>query len=144
MLDPKAIELLQGPNYAALTTLMPDGHPQTQIVWVDTDGEHVLVNTERHRQKARNVQRDPRVTVLVWDRNDMWHRAEIRGEVVEIVGGEEGREMIDRLSNKSLGHDYRIPIQPERGTPEIAPRRLLVQWAGTYWPQAVRAGPVTA
>ena len=127
MLDPKAIELLQGPNYAALTTLMPDGHPQTQIVWVDTDGEYVLVNTERHRQKARNVQRDPRVTVLVWDRNDMWHRAEIRGEVVEIVGGEEGREMIDRLSNKYLGHDYRNPIQSERVTLKIAPRRVLVQ-----------------
>ena len=127
MLEPKAIELLRGPNYAALTTLMPDGHPQTQIVWVDTDGEHVLVNTERHRQKARNVERVPRVTVLVWDRNDMWSRAEIRGEVVEIVGGEEGRQMIDRLSNKYLGHDYRNPIQSERVTLKIAPRRQLVQ-----------------
>lgn len=127
MLDAKALELLRGPNYAALTTLMPDGYPQSHVVWVDTDGEHVLVNTERHRQKTRNVERDPRVTVLVWDRDDMWSWAEIRGDVVEIIGGPEGREMIDRLSNKYLGHDYRNPIQTERVTLKIRPRRQLVR-----------------
>ncbi|HLT97741.1 MAG TPA: PPOX class F420-dependent oxidoreductase [Acidimicrobiia bacterium] len=127
MLEAKARELLEGPNYATITTLMPDGYPQTHIVWVGTDGEHVLVNTERHRQKARNAERNPKVTVTVWDRNDMWSWVEIRGDVVEVVGGPEARAHIDELSRKYLGHDYQNPVQTERVILKIAPRRQLVR-----------------
>ncbi|HLU32334.1 MAG TPA: PPOX class F420-dependent oxidoreductase [Acidimicrobiia bacterium] len=127
MIDDKAKQLLQGPNYGVITTLMPDGQPQTHPVWVDTDGEHVLVNTERHRQKARNVERDPRATVTVWDREDMWSWAEIRGDVVAVEGGPQAREHIDELSRKYLGHDYRNPIQTERVIIKIAPDRQLVR-----------------
>lgn len=126
MLEEKATELLKAPNFAAVTTLLPDGRPQTHPVWVDTDGDHVLVNTERHRQKAQNVERDPRATVLVWNRDDMWNWAEIRGDVVEVVGGTRAREHIDELSNKYLGHDYRNPVQTERVILKIAPRRQIV------------------
>ncbi|HSJ36496.1 MAG TPA: PPOX class F420-dependent oxidoreductase [Acidimicrobiia bacterium] len=127
MIDDKAKRLLQGPNYGVITTLMPDGRPQTHPVWVDTDGEHVLVNTERHRQKARNVERDPRATVTVWDREDMWSWAEIRGDVVAVEGGPRAREHIDELSRKYLGHDYQNPIQTERVIIKIAPDRQLVR-----------------
>lgn len=127
MLEDKAIRLLNGPNYATISTLLPDGQPQTHMVWVGTDGEHVLVNTEKHRQKARNVARDPRATVLVWDRDDMWSWVEIRGEVVEVVTGPEARDHIDELSNKYLGHDYRNPVQSERVILKIAPDRQLVK-----------------
>lgn len=128
MLEPKAVELLTAANYAALTTLLPDGQPQTHMVWVGTDGEHVLVNTERHRQKARNMERDPRVTLLVFDRNDMWSWAEIRGEVVETVRGPEARKHIDELASKYLGVDeYPNPIQTERVMLKIAPRRQLIK-----------------
>jgi PPOX class probable F420-dependent enzyme len=126
MLQDKTIRLLSEPNYATLSTLMPDGTPQTHIVWVGTDGHHVLVNTEKHRQKARNVARDPRATVLVWDRDDLWSRAEIRGRVVETVTGGEARDHIDEMSRKYLGHDYRNPIQSERVILKIAPERELV------------------
>jgi PPOX class probable F420-dependent enzyme len=127
MIDEKARALLSGPNYGMITTLMPDGRPQTHPVWVDTDGEHVLVNTERHRQKARNVERDPRATVTVWDTEDMWSWAEIRGDVVAVEGGPRAREHIDELSRKYLGHDYRNPIQTERVIIKIAPDRQLVR-----------------
>lgn len=126
-MEQKAIDLLSGANYAALTTLMPDGQPQTHMVWAGTDGEHVLINTERHRQKARNVERDPRVTVLVWESGDMWSWVEIRGEVVEVVAGQEARDHIDELSNKYTGHDYTNPIQSERVMFKIAPRQQLVR-----------------
>lgn len=125
-MEPKALELLREPNYATLTTLMPDGSAQTHLVWVDTDGEHVRVNTEMHRQKARNIARDARVTVLVFNRDNMWNWAEIRGEVVETVTGPEARRHIDTLSNKYLGHDYQNPIQSERVMFKIAPRNQLV------------------
>ena len=66
---------------------MPDGQPQALLTWIDTDGEYVLVNTEPQRQKARNVARDPRITVLIrGDGNYDW--AEVRGHVVETIGGE--------------------------------------------------------
>ena len=61
-LHPKVTELTRGDNFAALTTIMPDGHPQTQVMWVDTEGDHLLINTEVHRQKFRNVERDPNTT----------------------------------------------------------------------------------
>ena len=56
------LELARGQNFAALTTLLPDGHPQTQVMWVDVDSEHLLVNPEVHRHKSRNVERNRRVT----------------------------------------------------------------------------------
>jgi general stress protein 26 len=60
-------QLAKGRNFAAFTTLLPGGHPMTHVMWVDCDDEHILINTETHRQKARNIRRDPRVTVTVWD-----------------------------------------------------------------------------
>src|ERR1051326_3482132 len=64
-LDEDVVRLAKGKNLATVVTLMPDGQPQALLTWIDTDGEHVLVNTEPQRQKARNVARDPRVTVLI-------------------------------------------------------------------------------
>ena len=76
------------------------------------DGEHVLVNTEPQRQKARNVARDPRVTVLIRG-DDPYDWAEVRGHVVETVGGDEARRHIDELSERYTGAEYRNPIGPQ-------------------------------
>ena len=67
MLEEGVRRLAKGKNFAAFTTLLPDGQPMTHVMWVDCDDEHVLINTERHRQKAKNIRRDPRVTVTIWD-----------------------------------------------------------------------------
>jgi PPOX class probable F420-dependent enzyme len=116
-------QLAKGRNFAAFTTLLPDGRPMTHVMWVDCDDEHVLINTETHRQKARNVRRDPRVTVTIWDRDDPYHYAEVRGEVVEAVAGPEARAHIDSLSLKYYGHPYRNRIQSERLMLRIRPLR---------------------
>ena len=79
--------MASGPNYAALTTLFKDGVPQTHVMWVDTDGENILINTEIHRFKYKNVLKDPRVTVMIWKHDDPFKFVEIRGEVIgEITG----------------------------------------------------------
>jgi PPOX class probable F420-dependent enzyme len=93
-LHPMVLELARGQNFAALTTLLPSGQPQTQTMWVDADGEHLLVNTEVHRQKFRNVERDPRVTLMIWDKEDPYRFVEVRGEVAEKVKGPEARSPI--------------------------------------------------
>jgi PPOX class probable F420-dependent enzyme len=111
-LDEDVIRLAKGKNLATVVTLMPSGQPQALFTWIDTDGEYVLVNTEPQRQKARNVARDPRITVLILGDNP-WDWAEVRGHVVETVGGDEARQHIDKLSRKYMGTDYRNPIGPQ-------------------------------
>lgn len=112
-LNEDVVRLAQGANLATVVTLMPDGQPQALLTWVDTDGEHLLVNTEPQRQRARNLRRDPRITVLIHSGSDAWDWAEVRGKVVETVGGDEARRHVDKLSHKYTGADYRNPIGPE-------------------------------
>jgi PPOX class probable F420-dependent enzyme len=111
-LDEDVIRLAKGKNLATVVTLMPSGQPQALFTWIDTDGEYVLVNTEPQRQKARNVARDPRITVLIHGDNP-YDWAEVRGHVVETVGGDEARRHIDELSWKYNGTEYRNPIGPQ-------------------------------
>ena len=71
-LDSTVVRLARGANLATVVTVMPDGQPQAQYTWIDTDGEHLLVNTEPQRQRFKNLQRDPKITVLLlgdnpWD-----------------------------------------------------------------------------
>ena len=67
MLDPAIKELAQGKNFAMISFHLPNGAVATQVMWVDADDEHVLMNTEVHRAKYKSLQADPRVTVTIWD-----------------------------------------------------------------------------
>jgi len=111
-LDEDVVRLAKGKNLATVVTLMPGGQPQALLTWIDTDGEHLLVNTEPQRQKARNVARDPRVTVLI-PGDDPYDWAEVRGHVVGTADGEQARQHIDELSLRYNGHDYTNPIGPQ-------------------------------
>jgi PPOX class probable F420-dependent enzyme len=124
-LDEDTVRLAKGKNLATVATLMPDGQPQALLTWVDTDGEHLLVNTEPQRQRARNIRRDPRITVLIHSDQDPWDWSEVRGRVVGTVEGAEAREHIDELSRKYVGTDYRNPIGPKgRVILKIAPEKV--------------------
>jgi PPOX class probable F420-dependent enzyme len=112
-LDDDAVRLARSANLATVVTLMPDGQPQALLTWVDTDGEHLLVNTEPQRQRARNVARDPRITVLIHASDNPWDWAEVRGRVVDTVTGDEARRHIDELSRRYVGTDYQNPIGPQ-------------------------------
>lgn len=112
-LDADVIRLAKAPTLATVVTLMPDGQPQALLTWIDTDGENLLVNTEPQRQRSRNVQRDPRVTVLLHSAEDPYDWAEVRGHVAATTGGQRARDHIDELSNKYVGRDYGNPIGPD-------------------------------
>jgi PPOX class probable F420-dependent enzyme len=97
-------KLLRERAYCQIATTMPDGSPQLTETWVDTDGEHILINTAVGRQKERNVRRDPRVAVQVFEPNNDYRIFSVRGRVVEI--SEDGADaMIDRLAKKYIGQD---------------------------------------
>jgi len=132
MLEDRVVTLAGGKNLAAVTTLLPDGTPLTQPMWVDVDGEHVLLNTEVHRRKFRNIQGDPRVTVMVVDPEAPYLYVEVRGRVVETVTGPEARAHIDQLSRKYTGGDYTNPVQSERVILKIAPDRQSVRTPAHY------------
>jgi PPOX class probable F420-dependent enzyme len=126
MLEPKARALASGANFAVLTTLLADGTPQSHVMWVDTDGDHLLINTEAHRSKFRNLRRDGRATITLIDRDDPYSYVEVRGEVSEVVWGPEARAHIDQLSRKYFGRDYDNPITSERVIVKIRPLRQIV------------------
>jgi PPOX class probable F420-dependent enzyme len=100
----KYTDLFQKRAFANLGTLMPDGRPQVTPVWCDFDGEHVIFNSAKGRQKDRNVRRDPRVSLAISDPENPYRYLEIRGRVVEIT--EQGaNDHIDKMAKKYLGVD---------------------------------------
>lgn len=125
-LDATVTELATGRNFAAFTTLFADGSPQTQVMWVDADDEHVLINTEVHRAKYRNVERDPRVSVMIWDHESPYRYVEIRGRVVEVVRGPDALAHIHACAHRYIDRDYpQENITSERAILRIAPDRVL-------------------
>lgn len=127
VLDDSVKTLAAGKNFAALTTLLADGQPQTHIMWVDATDNELLVNTEVERQKFRNVRRDPRVTVTIFDADNPYHYAEVRGRVTGTVTGDEARRHLDELSHKYTGTPYQNPIGSERVILRITPERQLAR-----------------
>ena len=124
-IDADVHRLATGQNLATVVTLMPDGQPQALPTWIDSDGEHVLVNTEPTRQRSKNVGRDPRITVLIQSSDDPWDWAEVRGTVTEEVTGDEARAHIDALSRRYVGTDYANPIGPQgRVILKISPTKI--------------------
>jgi PPOX class probable F420-dependent enzyme len=104
-------DLFQKRAFANLGTLMPDGRPQVTPVWCDFDGEHVIFNSAKGRQKDRNVRRDPRVAMTLMDPENPYRYLEIRGRVVEIT--EDGAAAhIDKMAKKYLGVDKYPYSQP--------------------------------
>jgi PPOX class probable F420-dependent enzyme len=126
-LHPDTVELARGANYGSITTVLPSGRLQTQMIWVHTDGERLVVNTEVHRQKFKNIERDATVTLTIRDEQDPYRYAVVRGRVVETVGGQEARDHIDELSQKYHGRDYDPDsIQSERVMLWIVPERQTI------------------
>ena len=127
------IRLAGPPHLAVLTTLLADGQPQSHVVWVGYVGGELLVNTEAHRAKHRNVLRDPRVTVLLVDAADPHCFVEIRGEVAGIIRGERARMHVDELSLAYSGRPYDpSAIRSERVVLRITPRRCVLVAGRTY------------
>ena len=124
-ISPGFLKLLQEPAFCQLATLMPDGSPQNTQVWVDTDGEHILINTAQGRQKERNVQRDPRVAVNVVDPTNAWRIGMVRGRVVEVTT-DGADELIDQLAKKYLNEESYPFRRPEevRVTLKILPDNI--------------------
>lgn len=108
-------DLFEKETFAHVVTLTPEGRPHATPVWIDYDREtdRLLVNTERHRQKTKNVERDPTVAVSMTDPEDPYRYLSVTGTVETITTGG-AREHIDRLSQRYFDTPYPSEIKSER------------------------------
>ncbi|MCB0957217.1 MAG: pyridoxamine 5'-phosphate oxidase family protein, partial [Ilumatobacter sp.] len=110
-------------NFAALTVIPAGGHPMTHVMWVDADDQHILINTDIDRAKAKAMDADPRVTVAIWDAENPYRYAEVRGRVVSSVAGQEAADHINKLAGKYVGGPYTFGPTDSRVLYRIEPIR---------------------
>jgi PPOX class probable F420-dependent enzyme len=104
-LTDQAKKLIDDKNLASVATLMPDGSPQVAPVWVDREGDIVVINATVKRQRYRNLKRDSRVALCVFGVDNLYSKVLIRGRAIEIT--KDGAEdHIDKLSMKYHGRKY--------------------------------------
>ncbi|MCC6205998.1 MAG: PPOX class F420-dependent oxidoreductase [Hyphomicrobiales bacterium] len=117
--------ILKQPVLVHFTTVMADGSPQTSPVWVDVEGDDILINSAVGRVKDKNVRRDPRVAVSAVDPDNAYRALMVRGRVIDITT--EGAEaQIDALAKKYIGQDtypWRRPGEV-RVTYRIRPEKI--------------------
>ena len=123
-LDDWVRALLDGRNYATVGTIGPDGSPQNSVVWIKGEGDTVLFSSLDHRQKVRNLRRDPRISVSVYDLANPHTAVEIRG-TAEIVP-DEGKRLLSELWRKYLGVDLPAAKHDEdRVIIRVVPRKII-------------------
>jgi PPOX class probable F420-dependent enzyme len=104
-LPDELLELLTQPSRCYIATSMADGSPQLTQTWVDTDGVHVLINTVQGNLKVKNIRRDPRVAVAIYDRSNPARYFQVRGRVLEVTT-DGAVAHIEKLAVRYLGGPY--------------------------------------
>src|SRR4051794_25467812 len=122
----KAREILRKKSFAHVATVMPDGSPHVTPVWVDVDGDEIVINTAEGRMKPRNLRNDPRAAIAAVDPDNPYDAVIVRGRVSEMTH-EGADEHIDALAQKYLDEDrypfrqpgekrVKVRIEPEHVT----------------------------
>jgi PPOX class probable F420-dependent enzyme len=126
-------KLLDDPNPAVLGTINPDGSPQTSVVWVGRDGSELVISTAAGRRKERNVRRDPRVSLTIYDQADPQLYAEVRGlaSVTEDAGRKLAVRLAEEYEGPGAGEEFlALPPEVVRVVLRITPLRVTGSAAG--------------
>ncbi len=97
--------LIDGRNFAQLATIMPDGSPHSAPVWIGREGDRLIICTDPTSVKGRNTARDPRVAISIFDLQDPYSQAQLRGRVVERRSDSDFK-LLDGISRKYVGEPY--------------------------------------
>jgi PPOX class probable F420-dependent enzyme len=125
-LTAEQVEILNGKNFATVATVMADGSPEATLVWIETDGTYIYFNTAIHRLKARNLKRDPRVAIVVYDCREPYRDVlAIKGRAELILEG--AVEHIDKLSRMYEGKPFDFRPGETRVIVRVTPDRIHVQ-----------------
>jgi PPOX class probable F420-dependent enzyme len=128
-LDTSVQALLQGKNFAFISTVNADGSPHVAPTWVDIDGNYVLINTGLGTVKQTNLKRDPRVTIAITEQTNPYNLVIIRGYVVEQTTGPKATAQLDRLAKKYMGLEE-FPdrqLASRQATLKIKPERVFTR-----------------
>jgi PPOX class probable F420-dependent enzyme len=112
--------LFGGANFAHVATVLPNGGPHSVPVWIALEGDRLAFFTQPGSRKARNLEADPRVAISIVDHDEPYKMAQIRGRVVETVGGDEALAIMDRMSLRYTGKPFphrqgvAVLIEPEK------------------------------
>ena len=101
-------DLLEGPNFAHLATVRPDGAPQNSVMWFDWDGSRIRLTHTKTRQKFANLAKEPRVSLSIADPKDPYRFVEVRGVVESIVDDDATAAFYKKLQAR-YGMDYEVP-----------------------------------
>jgi len=127
-LSDTARKIIDAPNPAVLATINPDGSPQTSVVWVRRDGNDLLISSAAGRRKDRNLARDPRVSVTVYDTADPLEYVEVRGlaNIAEDPGRRLAVLLAEEYEGPGAGQEF-LDLPPEviRIVIRITPQRVL-------------------
>ncbi len=125
-LSEKAIKLIDGKNFGNLAFVMADGSPHVSPVWVDREGDLILVNTAEGRAKAKHLKANHRVALSIFDQQNPYEKVLIKGRVVDMTkkGAEEHNH---KISLKYLGTSNNPHRQPGVGRilVKIEPERVV-------------------
>jgi PPOX class probable F420-dependent enzyme len=127
-LSAAARKIIDAPNPAVLATVNPDGSPQTSVVWVGRDGDDLLISSAAGRRKDKNLARDPRVSVTVYDQADPLRYIEVRGlaTVAEDPGRQLAVSLAEEYEGPGAGQEYlELPPEVIRIVIRITPQRVL-------------------
>jgi len=119
------LDLFKKRSFAHLATLEPDGTPHVTPVWIDYDGQYIIVNSAKGREKDRNLRERRAVALSILDPDNPYRYLALQGHVVEIT--EEGaREHIDKLAQRYRGTPkYGGPSSQVRRIYKIRPERII-------------------
>ncbi|MFF5207065.1 PPOX class F420-dependent oxidoreductase [Streptosporangium sp. NPDC000396] len=121
-------KIIDDVNPAVLATVNPDGSPQTSVVWVGRDGDDLLISSQAGRRKEKNLRREPRASLSVFDRNDPLQYVEVRGtaSVTEDTGRKLAASLAEKYEGPGAGEEYlELPPDVVRVVIRLTPRRIL-------------------
>jgi PPOX class probable F420-dependent enzyme len=119
--------LFDGPNYAHVATLMPDGSPHSVPLWIGVEGDRVAFLTGPGSRKARNIEQDPRLAISFTAHDQPFSMAAVRGAATRLEG-DPAWEVIDRIAHKYTGQPY--PLRTDRVVFLVEPEHAWAQAFG--------------
>ncbi|MER5897239.1 MULTISPECIES: PPOX class F420-dependent oxidoreductase [unclassified Streptomyces] len=122
-LDERTRALFDGRNFPVIATVNPDGSPQSSVVWVKRDGDTLLFVAPVARGKARNLARDPRISVSVFDAANPYSSVEVRG--IAHLSEDGAQELSDELALKYLGETHAPPDGLVRVAVRVVPEKII-------------------
>ena len=112
-LTEKERQVLGKPVLVHVGIVLPDGMPHVSAMWVDLDGDDIILNTAEGRTKANVLRVGSLVALSALDPENPYRNIGVRGRVIQVMTEEQGGGAgINRLAKKYLGveeYPYRAP-----------------------------------